>query len=162
MVSAGALHVTKINYYRHSSSSSLSSSSILLPPCSSQRLSSSSSNPDNETERPPQNPDAEITKAAPPSYRAASNYPAAEPSKAPSTDLPPPYPGPPTDLRYSGGATAGHPPPASPNYPPVGPNYQGYPPPTNLPYSPSSGAVYPPGAPAPDLAFPPNTGEDWS
>ena len=110
---------------------------------------------DSETEQPPQNPDAEITKAAPPSYRAASKYPAAEPSKAPSTDLPPTYPRPPEILW--GGATASYPLPASHNYPPVGPDYQGYPPPTNLDYPPSTSPVYLPGTPALDLAFPPHT-----
>ena len=135
-------------------------SSSFPPSLLLQRHSSSSSNSDSETEQPPRNPEAEITKAAPPSYHAASKYPTADPSQAPPTDFPPPYPGPPTDLRYSGGATAaGYPPPASSNYPPVGPNYQGYPPPTNLAYPPSSGPVYLPGTPALDLAFPPHTGE---
>jgi len=132
-----------------SSSSPLSSSFF-----STQPLSSRSSNPDSETEQPPE---AEITEAAPPSYHAASDFPTADPSQAQPTDPPPPYPGPPADLRYSdsGGATAGCLPPASSHHPPVGPNYQGYPPPT---YPPST--VFP-GAPAPDLAFPPNIGEDW-
>ena len=51
------------------------------------------------------------------------------PTQAPPTVLPPPYPGSPADLRYSGGATAGCPPPVGFNYPPVGLNYQVYPPP---------------------------------
>jgi len=82
-------------------------------------------------------------------------------TQAPLTVLPPPYPGPPTDLIYSEGATAGCPPPVGFNYPPVGLNYQGYPSPTNLAYPPSTGF---PGAPAPGFAFPPNIGEDqlWS
>jgi len=128
-----------------------SSSSPLSSFFSTQPLSSRSSNPDSETEQPPE---AEITEAAPPSYHAAFNFPPADPSQAQPTELPPPYPGPPADLRYSGGATAGCPPPGSSHHPPVGPNYQSYPPPTYLPST-----VFP-GAPAPDLAFPPNTGED--
>jgi len=131
----------------YSSSSPLSSSFF-----SAQQLSSHSSNRASETEQASRNPDAEITEAAPPSYHVALNYPKADPIQAPPTDLPPPYPG---SLKYSGGATASYPPPASSHYPPVRPNYQGYPPPT---YPPSTGS---PGAPNPDLAFPPNTGEDW-
>jgi len=62
-------------------------------------------------------------------------------TQAPLTVLPPPYPGPPTDLIYSEGATAGCPPPVGFNYPPVGLNYQGYPPPANLAYPPSTAPV---------------------
>jgi len=132
-------------------------SSSYSSPSTQRQSSSSSSSSDNEAEPPPQHPEAEITKAAPPSYHAASKFPTADPSQVPPIDLPPPYLGLPADLRYSGGATAGYPPPA--NYPPMKPNYQGYPPPTNPAYPPSSGA-YLPGASAPELAFPPNTGED--
>ena len=136
-------------------------SSSYSSPSTQRQSSFSSSSSDNEAEPPPQHPEAEITKAAPPSYHAASNFPTADPSQAQPTDLPPPYPGPPADLRYSGGATSGCPPPVGFNYPPVGLNYQGYPPPTNLAYPPSTGF---PGGPAPDFAFPPNIGEDqlWS
>ena len=127
-------------------------------------ISLQQSSSSRETEEPQRNPEAEITKAAPPSYHVALNYPKADPSQAPPTELPPPYPGPPADLKvtdekYSGGATTGYPPPASSNYPSIGPNYQGYPPPANLAYPPSTAPVGLIGTPALDLAFPPNTGE---
>ena len=109
--------------------------------------SSSSDSSDSEVEPPPQRPDAELTKAAPPSYHAASNFPTGDPLKSPPTDLPPPYPGPPTAQ-----ASAGDP-PAGLGFSPVTSNYQG-PPSTN------QCMPYPPVTPSHELAYPPNTGEN--
>ena len=105
---------------------------------------------ESETQPPPQRPDAELTKAAPPSYHAASDFPTGDPLKAPPADLPPPYPGPPIAQ-----ATAGYP-QAGLGFSPLAPNYQGYPPPTNPAYP----TAYPPGVvPSLELAYPPNIGK---
>ena len=117
-------------------------SHALFPQLQSLSRSSSSSSSDSETEQPPERPDTELTKAAPPSYHASSNYPTGDPLKTPPTDLPPPYPGPPTAP-----ASAGYP-PASLRFSPVASNYQGSPPTNPTPY--------PPEAPSLELAYPPN------
>ena len=56
--------------------------------------------------------------------------PTGDPLKAPPTDLPPPYPGPPT-------APAGYP-PAGLGFSPVASNYQGSPPTNPTPYPPEA------------------------
>ena len=118
--------------------------------------------------------ETELIETAPPSYQAASNFPAADP-----TELPPSYPGSPK-LEETGYPTApgayppptggaSYPPVGARAYPPGGPGYppgdlayppvavpganlQGYPPPTQ------AGAAYPPTL---ELAYPPATASKW-
>ena len=79
----------------------------------------------------------DLTAAAPPPYQAAVSYPTATPQPQPPaySEKPGAYPHPDTSAAY----------PPQPSAPPLGPDQQGYPPATVLPYPVlSHDAAYPP------------------